>query len=80
MIYWAIFGLVAGAIAKFLTPGDDPGGYIITSIIGVIGAYIGGFIGTILGFGGVQGFDFTSIVLAVIGSIILLIGYRRLTS
>lgn len=80
MIYWAIFGLVAGAIAKFLTPGDDPGGYIITSIIGVIGAYIGGFIGTILGFGNVQGFDFTSIVLAVIGSIILLIGYRRLTS
>ena len=80
MIYWAIFGLVAGAIAKFLMPGDDPGGYIITSIIGVIGAYIGGFIGTILGFGGVQDFDFTSIVLAVIGSIILLIGYRRLTS
>jgi len=78
MIYWAVFGLLAGAIAKFLMPGDDPGGYIITSIIGVIGAYIGGFIGTILGFGGVQGFDLTSIILAVVGSIILLIGYRRM--
>lgn len=78
MIYWAVFGLLAGAIAKFLMPGKDPGGYIITSIIGVIGAYIGGFIGTVLGFGGVQGFDLTSIILAVVGSIILLIGYRRI--
>ncbi|MGB1204074.1 MAG: GlsB/YeaQ/YmgE family stress response membrane protein [Chitinophagales bacterium] len=80
MIYWAIFGLLAGAIAKFLMPGNDPGGYIITSIIGVIGAYIGGFIGRVLGFGGVQGFDLTSIILAVVGSIILLIAYRRMTS
>ena len=78
MIYWGVFGLLAGAIAKFLMPGKDPGGYIITSIIGVIGAYIGGFIGTVLGFGGVQGFDLTSIILAVVGSIILLIGYRRI--
>ena len=80
MIYWAVFGLITGAIAKFLMPGDDPGDYFITSIIGVIGAYIGGFIGTVLGFGGVQGFDLTSMILAVVGSIILLIGYRRMTS
>src|SRR5690349_20075623 len=58
ILSWIIFGLIAGAIAKFLTPGRDPGGCIITIIIGVVGALLGGYIATWLGFGGISGFDF----------------------
>ncbi len=75
---WIIFGLIAGAIAKLIMPGKDPGGMIVTMLIGIAGAVVGGFIGTLLGFGKVSGFDFGSFVMAVGGSIILLFGYRRL--
>jgi uncharacterized membrane protein YeaQ/YmgE (transglycosylase-associated protein family) len=73
---WIIMGLVAGAIGKFLLPGKDPGGCIMTPVIGVIGALIGGFIATYLGFGGISGFDVRSLVIATLGAIILLIILR----
>jgi uncharacterized membrane protein YeaQ/YmgE (transglycosylase-associated protein family) len=73
---WIILGLLAGLIAKFLMPGKDPGGVFVTIIIGIIGAFIGGFISQALGFGGVSGFDFRSLLIAVGGSILLLMGYR----
>ncbi|MCP4202259.1 MAG: GlsB/YeaQ/YmgE family stress response membrane protein [bacterium] len=73
---WIIMGLVAGAIAKFLLPGKDPGGCIMTPVIGVIGALIGGFIATYLGFGGISGFDIRSLVIAILGAIILLLVLR----
>lgn len=72
IISWALFGLIAGAIAKALRKGDDPGGWIITIIIGILGAVIGGWIGTALGLGTVNGFDFRSFALAIIGALLLL--------
>ncbi len=73
---WMIMGLVAGAIAKFLLPGKDPGGCIMTPLIGVVGALIGGSIATYFDFGGISGFDIRSLVIATLGAIILLIVLR----
>jgi uncharacterized membrane protein YeaQ/YmgE (transglycosylase-associated protein family) len=76
ILAWIILGLVAGILAKFILPGDDPGGFIITIIIGIVGGVIGGYIGTHLGWGSVTGFNLPSIGLAILGAIVLLIGYR----
>ncbi len=78
IISWIIFGLIAGLIAKLLMPGRDPGGFIISILLGIAGALVGGFIANAFGYGGVDGFNIGSFVIAVIGSIILLIGYRML--
>ena len=76
---WILFGLVAGLLAKLLTPGgNDPQGCIVTIVVGIVGAAIGGWIGTTLDLGTVQGFDLRSLALAVIGSIVLLLGLRAL--
>jgi uncharacterized membrane protein YeaQ/YmgE (transglycosylase-associated protein family) len=77
-ISWIVFGLVAGLIAKFLMPGRDPGGFIITILLGIVGAVIGGFIGNALGFGGVSGFNIHSFIVAVLGALILLFAYRAI--
>lgn len=76
IILWIIFGLIAGAIAKFIMPGDDPGGFIVTILIGIAGAMIGGFISTALGFGSVSGFNLGSFIIAILGAIVLLAIYR----
>ena len=76
IISWIILGLVVGVIAKFLMPGKDPGGFIITILLGIAGAIGGGFISSALGFGQVTGFDLRSLIIAVGGAIILLIIYR----
>jgi len=73
-----LLGLVVGIIAKFIMPGKDPGGFFITIIIGIAGAFIGGYIGKYFGLGSVKGFDLTSILLATGGSILLLLVYRLL--
>jgi uncharacterized membrane protein YeaQ/YmgE (transglycosylase-associated protein family) len=78
LISWAVFGLVAGIVAKFLTPGRDPGGCIITSLLGVAGALLGGFVATALNFGGVAAWDWRSFFVAVIGAVLLLLLYRVL--
>lgn len=75
---WIIFGLLAGLLAKFIMPGNDPGGCLVTVILGIAGAAVGGWIGTQLGFGTVTGFDLRSFGLAIGGSIILLLVYRVL--
>jgi len=77
-IIWIVLGLIAGIIAKFIMPGRDPGGFIVTIILGIIGALVGGFISTKLGFGDVTGFDVPSIIIAVLGSILLLVIYRAI--
>ena len=59
-------------------PGRDPGGFIITTVLGVVGAVIGGFIANSLGYGGVDGFNFGSLMIAIVGSVILLVAYRML--
>ncbi|HEY0510387.1 MAG TPA: GlsB/YeaQ/YmgE family stress response membrane protein [Thermoanaerobaculia bacterium] len=79
ILSWIVFGLIAGAIAKFLTPGRDPGGCIVTIIIGIVGALLGGYIATLFGFGGISGFDFRSFVIAVLGSILLLFLWRLIS-
>jgi uncharacterized membrane protein YeaQ/YmgE (transglycosylase-associated protein family) len=79
IISWIVFGLLAGLVAKLLTPGRDPGGCIITMLIGIAGAVLGGFIGTALGFGGIEGFDLRSLLVAVGGAVLLLLLYRALT-
>ena len=78
ILAWTVFGLIAGALAKFIMPGDDPGGFIVTTIIGIVGAVIGGFIAVQLGWGDVTGFDLRSFVIAIVGALILLFGYRLL--
>jgi uncharacterized membrane protein YeaQ/YmgE (transglycosylase-associated protein family) len=80
IITWIVFGLIAGAVAKVLMPGKDPGGWIVTILLGVAGAVVGGWIGSALwGSAGVTGFNFRSFVLAIFGSIILLGIYRLFT-
>ena len=75
---WIVLGLVAGVLAKILMPGRDPGGIIVTIVLGVLGALIGGFIGTKLGFGNISGFDVRSLAIAVGGAILLLFLHRFL--
>jgi uncharacterized membrane protein YeaQ/YmgE (transglycosylase-associated protein family) len=76
ILSWIILGLIAGALAKLILPGKDPGGIIVTIVIGIVGAIIGGYIATLLGLGSVTGFNIGSLIIAVIGSIVLLLIYR----
>jgi len=71
---WIFFGLVVGIIGKLLTPGRDPGGFIITTLLGIVGALVGGFLGRVLGL--YREGDPVGFVMAIIGSIILLVLYR----
>jgi uncharacterized membrane protein YeaQ/YmgE (transglycosylase-associated protein family) len=76
IIAWIVVGLIAGALAKLIMPGDDPGGIIVTILLGIVGAFVGGFIVNLLGGAGVSGFNLWSIVVATIGAMILLAVYR----
>lgn len=74
-LYWILFGLIAGSLAKFLIPGRDPSGCIFTVLLGIIGAFVGGLIGTYFGWGHVtQGsFDVRSVGIATVGAMLLLL-------
>jgi uncharacterized membrane protein YeaQ/YmgE (transglycosylase-associated protein family) len=74
---WIVFGLIVGVVAKFLTPGRDPGGFIVTIIIGIVGALLGGFIGRAIGL--YREDDPVGFVMAVIGAVVLLLLYRLVT-
>ena len=77
LIWWIVVGLIAGVIAKLIMPGRDPGGFIITIILGIVGAIIGGWILTNLLHIGTAGTTFGwTIIAGVIGAIILLAIYR----
>ncbi len=76
ILSWIIMGLIVGALAKLIMPGKDPGGLILTILIGIGGAFVGGFIGSYLGFGTVTGFNTVSLLLAIGGAILLLILHR----
>ena len=80
ILTWIIFGLIAGAIAKAIMPGTQGGGWLITIILGIVGAFVGGFIGSVSGWGTVNDFDFRSMILAVVGSLIVLWIYGKATS
>ncbi|RDG34719.1 GlsB/YeaQ/YmgE family stress response membrane protein [Streptomyces corynorhini] len=81
IIAWIILGLLAGAIAKFLLPGKDPGGILLTMVLGVVGALLGGFLGkAIFNVDPMNGFfDVSTWIAAIAGSLIILIGYRLIT-
>lgn len=77
ILSWIVLGLIAGALAKWLMPGKDGGGWFITMALGIAGAFVGGFLGTQLGVGGsASGVNIGSIVTATIGAIVLLVIYR----
>ncbi len=76
---WILLGLVAGALAKFIMPGKDPGGCLVTILIGIVGAIVGGFLGSFVGLGKVESFDLGGIFIATVGSIVLLLIYRLVT-
>ena len=79
ILSWIVFGLIAGALAKWLMPGPNPSGCVVTVILGIVGAFVGGYIGTLLGMGRVDGFDIRSFVLAVIGAIVVLAIHRAIS-
>jgi len=75
---WIVMGLIVGVLAKFILPGRDPGGIVVTILIGIVGAFLGGYIGSMLGLGAVTGFNLASILLATGGAILLLLLYRMI--
>ena len=75
IIGWILFGLIVGVVAKLLMPGRDPGGMIVTILLGIGGALVGGFIGRTLGWYG-EG-DPVGFIMAVIGAILVLFAYRK---
>ncbi|WP_122762988.1 GlsB/YeaQ/YmgE family stress response membrane protein [Salmonella enterica] len=79
IIAWIIFGLIAGVIAKLLMPGRDGGGFILTCILGIVGAVVGGWLATMFGIGGsISGFNLHSFLVAVVGAIVVLGIFRLL--
>ncbi len=79
-LYWALLGLIAGSLAKFVLPGRDPSGCIFTILLGLVGSVVGGMIGTHFGWGRVTegSFDLRSIGIATLGSVVLLLIGRLL--
>ena len=78
ILAWLVLGLIVGIVAKAIMPGPDPGGIIVTILIGIAGAFVGGFIATSLGIGSFTGFNLGSMAIAVLGAMILLFVYRKL--
>ena len=79
LLSWIILGLVVGVLAKWIMPGKDPGGLILTTLLGVAGAFIGGYLGSLVGLGSVSGFNLRSLGLAVGGAVLVLFAYRVMT-
>ena len=75
ILSWILLGLVAGALAKFIMPGRDPGGFFVTILLGIVGALVGGFLGTFIGLGKITSFDLGGIFIATVGAILVLIIY-----
>ncbi len=79
LLTWIILGLVAGLLARWLMPGRGPGGIVITILLGIGGALLGGFIAShLMGIGDITGFDLRSVAIAVGGSVLLLLAYGYL--
>ena len=78
MIGWIVFGLIVGVLAKLVMPGRDPGGIIVTILLGIAGALLGGFLGRALGWYGPA--DSAGFIMALVGSVLLLWLYRRFST
>jgi len=77
ILSWILFGLVVGVLAKLVMPGNDPGGFIVTVLLGIAGAVVGGFLGRVLGFYGPN--QAAGWLMSIVGAIILLALYRVMT-
>ena len=78
ILSWIILGLIAGVLAKWIMPGKDGGGFIVTSLLGIAGAFVGGWIGAFLGLGTTGGFSLGSIVTATLGALLILFIYNKM--
>ena len=78
ILSWILLGLVVGALAKWLMPGDDPGGIFLTIVLGIVGAVVGGFLASLLGIATVGGFSIGGIAVATAGAMLVLFGHRKL--
>ena len=76
IVGWILFGLIVGVIAKLIMPGRDPGGIIVTMLLGIVGAVLGGFLGRSLGFYGPQ--QAAGWLMSIVGAIVVLMIYRVL--
>jgi uncharacterized membrane protein YeaQ/YmgE (transglycosylase-associated protein family) len=77
VLSWIVFGLIVGALAKLVMPGNDPGGFIVTVLLGIAGALVGGFLGRALGFYGPD--QVAGYIMSIVGAIVLLALYRMMT-
>jgi uncharacterized membrane protein YeaQ/YmgE (transglycosylase-associated protein family) len=73
---WILFGLIVGLVAKLLMPGHDPGGIVMTTALGIVGAILGGFVGRLLGF--YQAGEGAGYIMATLGAVLILFVYRRM--
>ncbi|WP_340615557.1 GlsB/YeaQ/YmgE family stress response membrane protein [Xenorhabdus entomophaga] len=80
ILSWIIFGLIAGILAKWIMPGNNNSGIIMTVILGVVGAVVGGYISTFFGMGKVDGFNLGSFSIAVIGAMLVLFVYYKISN
>lgn len=78
ILSWLIMGLIVGALAKWIMPGKDPGGIIVTICLGIAGAFVGGFLGSLIGLGGASGFNVGTFILAIGGALLLLFIHRKI--
>ncbi|MBF7053271.1 GlsB/YeaQ/YmgE family stress response membrane protein [Halomonas sp. KAO] len=79
VLAWILFGLIAGVLAKWIMPGKDPGGIIVTILIGIGGAFVGGWLGSMVGMGSMGDFSLGSFVTAILGALVLLGAYRMIS-
>lgn len=77
ILSWVVLGLLAGALARWLMPGNDKMGWIMTIILGIAGAFLGGFVGSIVGLGSVSGFNIATVLTATVGAFVLLFAYNK---
>jgi uncharacterized membrane protein YeaQ/YmgE (transglycosylase-associated protein family) len=80
LVAWIVFGLLAGALARAAFPGHRPGGIVATLLLGLGGAVVGGLIASLLGLGGITGFDLWSLLVAIAGAVLLILVYQAATA
>jgi uncharacterized membrane protein YeaQ/YmgE (transglycosylase-associated protein family) len=78
ILSWIILGLIVGVLAKVIMPGRDIGGLVVTTLLGIGGAFVGGYLGSMLGIGGVSGINIPSLVVATGGALLVLFVFRTL--
>ncbi len=80
IISWIVLGLIAGALAKLIMPGNQGGGILVTMVLGIVGALLGGFLGSLIGIGDLESvFDIGTIITAVVGALIVLFIWGAVT-